>query len=96
MNVLVACEESQRVCTAFRLKGHQAFSCDILAPSGGHPEWAIQGDCIPLLNGDCEFTTVEGGGKTNLRTLGFDHRTPSVHLSHECSHEITQPCLCFA
>ena len=37
MNVLVACEESQRVCIAFRDKGHNAFSCDIQEPSGGHP-----------------------------------------------------------
>ena len=50
MNVLIACEESQRVCAAFRSKGHNAFSCDILEPSGGHPEWHIKGDVIPLLN----------------------------------------------
>ena len=52
MNVLIACEESQRVCTAFREKGHNAFSCDILPCSGGHPEWHIQGDVLPLLNPD--------------------------------------------
>lgn len=50
MNVLVACEESQRVCTAFREKGHNAFSCDILPCSGGHPEWHIQGDVLKILN----------------------------------------------
>ena len=50
MNVLVACEESQRVCTAFREKGHNAFSCDILPCSGGHPEWHIQGDVLSVLN----------------------------------------------
>ena len=60
MNVLIACEESQRVCTAFREKGHNAFSCDILECSGGHPEWHIQGDCLPLLNGNCEFETADG------------------------------------
>ena len=60
MNVLVACEESQRVCTAFRDRGHEAYSCDILDPSGGHPEVHIKGDALPLLNGDCNFTT-EGG-----------------------------------
>ena len=52
MKVLIACEESQRVCTAFREKGHNAFSCDILPCSGGHPEWHIQGDVLPLLNPD--------------------------------------------
>jgi hypothetical protein len=50
MNVLVACEESQRVCTAFREKGHNAFSCDILPCSGGHPEWHIQVDVLEILN----------------------------------------------
>ena len=50
MNVLVACEESQRVCTAFREKGHNAFSCDILPCSGWHPEWHIQGDVLSVLN----------------------------------------------
>ena len=59
MNVLVACEESQRVCTAFREKGHNAFSCDILPCSGGHPEWHIQGDVLPLLNGNCDFYTMD-------------------------------------
>ena len=39
MRVLVACEESQEVCKAFREKGHEAYSCDIQEPSGGHPEW---------------------------------------------------------
>lgn len=39
MKVLVACEESQRVCIAFREKGHEAYSCDIQECSGGHPEW---------------------------------------------------------
>ena len=50
MNVLVACEESQRVCMAFRERGHNAFSCDIQEPSGGHPEWHIQGDVLKILN----------------------------------------------
>lgn len=60
MNVLIACEESQRVCTAFREKGHNAFSCDILDESGGHPEWHIKGDVLPLINGRCSFTTQAG------------------------------------
>ena len=60
MYVLVACEESQRVCTAFREKGHEAYSCDIIECSGGHPEWHIQQDVIPLLNGKCEFATCDG------------------------------------
>lgn len=46
MRVLVACEESQAITKAFRKRGVEAFSCDILPPSGGHPEWHIQGDAV--------------------------------------------------
>ena len=60
MKVLVACEESQTVCTAFRSKGHEAYSCDIMECSGGHPEWHIQEDATPLINGNCEFITCDG------------------------------------
>lgn len=60
MNVLIACEESQRVCTAFRNKGHNAFSCDIIEQSGEHPEWHIKQDVLPLLNGNCSFSTCDG------------------------------------
>ena len=72
LKVLVACEESQRVCTAFRELGHEAYSCDILEPSGGHFEWHIQGDVLQILNpkdhlGDFEapdryisFKTMDG------------------------------------
>ena len=58
--LLVCCEESQRVCTAFRERGWEAYSCDIEPCSGGHPEWHIQQDVLPLINGDCEFDTVDG------------------------------------
>lgn len=58
MKVLIACEESQRVCTEFRRLGHEAYSCDILECSGGHPEWHIHGDVLPLLNGNCTFQTM--------------------------------------
>lgn len=60
MKVLIACEESQRVCTEFRALGHEAYSCDLFKCSGGHPEWHIQGDCLPILNGCCSFTTQDG------------------------------------
>lgn len=50
MRVLVACEESQEVCKAFRALGHEAYSCDIQECSGGHPEWHLQQDVIPLLS----------------------------------------------
>lgn len=60
MKVLIACEESQEVCKAFRELGHEAYSCDILECSGGHPEWHIQSDCLPLINGNCSFITAGG------------------------------------
>ena len=60
MKVLVACEESQRVCKQFRRKGHEAYSCDILDFSGGAAEWHIKQDVRPLLNGDCTFQTADG------------------------------------
>lgn len=50
MKVLVACEESQRVCTELRKLGHEAYSCDIQEPSGGHPEWHALGDVLEILN----------------------------------------------
>ena len=56
MKLLVACEESQRVCTAFRKKGHEAYSCDLQACSGGHPEWHIRGDALQALNGGIILT----------------------------------------
>lgn len=49
MKVLVACEESQTVCKAFRELGHEAYSCDIQDCSGGHPEWHLKQDVLPLL-----------------------------------------------
>ena len=71
MNVLVACEESQEVCKAFRKLGANAYSCDIIECSGGHPEWHIQQDVLPLIDGDCSFKTVDGtehhiGGQWDL------------------------------
>lgn len=64
MKILVACEESQAVCKAFRERGHEAYSCDIIECSGGRPEWHIQGDVIPLLNGKCSFKTCDGAEHT--------------------------------
>lgn len=50
LRVLVACEESQAVCKAFRELGHKAYSCDLQECSGGHPEWHIKGDALKVLN----------------------------------------------
>lgn len=60
MRILVACEESQEVCKAFRERGHEAYSCDIIPCSGGHPEWHTIGDARTLINGRCSFVTMDG------------------------------------
>lgn len=60
MKVLVACEESQAVTKELRRLGHEAYSCDIIDQSGGHPEWHIMQDVLPLLNGRCSFKTANG------------------------------------
>lgn len=59
MKVLVACEESQEVCKAFRARGHEAYSCDVQECSGGHPEWHILGDAL-------EAVALCGGGVTTM------------------------------
>ena len=59
MRVLIACEESQEVCKAFRARGHEAYSCDIIEPSGGHPEWHILGDALIAIAGG-EIITMDG------------------------------------
>nr|DAP11655.1 MAG TPA: DNA (cytosine-5)-methyltransferase 3A [Caudoviricetes sp.] len=93
MNVLVACEESQRVCIAFRAKGHNAFSCDIIDCSGGHPEWHIKQDVLPLLNGRCEFTTCDGklhtiSGKWDLIIA----HPPCTYLSNVATRSFSLKC----
>lgn len=79
MKVLVACEESQRVCIAFRAKGHEAYSCDIEPCSGGHAEWHIQDDVLKHLDEDwdliiahppCTYLTVTGNRWFNVDTYG--------------------------
>lgn len=61
LNVLIACEESQAECNAFRKLGHRAFSCDIQpCRKNMHPEWHIWGDVTRFLNGDTNFQTMDG------------------------------------
>ena len=60
MKILVACEESQAVTIELRKLGHEAYSCDIVDCSGDHPEWHIKEDVLPLLNGGCQFNTMDG------------------------------------
>lgn len=78
MKVLIACEESQRVCTEFRRLGHEAYSCDVQEPSGGHPEWHILGNVLEVLNP--KITIHEDGyvryvyGEIRFRTMdGEEH-----------------------
>lgn len=60
LNVLIACEESQAECMAWRQLGHNAFSCDIKpCRRGTPPEWHIVGDVLPLLDGQTDFTTQD-------------------------------------
>ena len=67
MKVLIACEESQTVCKAFRARGHEAYSCDIQEPSGGKPEWHILGDALEAIKGG---TIVTMDGQTH--DVGMD------------------------
>lgn len=60
MRVLIACEQSQRITIEMRKLGIECYSCDIDQPSGNHPEWHIHQDVIPLINGNCIFTTMDG------------------------------------
>lgn len=80
MALLVACEESQEVCKAFRELGYEAWSCDTQVCSGGRPEWHIQGDVTPLLNGNCSFTTMDGITHHRGGDLGHDYSFPALHL----------------
>lgn len=77
MKVLVACEESQTVCSAFRELGHEAYSCDLQEPSGGHPEWHILGDALVSIEGGA----VDHNGRTDTRCcgVGFNHCTSALH-----------------
>ena len=74
MRVLVACEESQAVTIELRRLGHKAYSCDIQECSGGHPEWHIKGNVLPILNG---YQTpvdlfITQDGKTHLVPKKWD------------------------
>ena len=83
MKILVACEESQAVTTELRQLGHEAYSCDIIDCSGGHPEWHIQQDVRPLLNGRCAFMTCDGEahGISNKWDMIIAH-PPCTYLSN--------------
>ena len=81
MKVLVACEESQRVCIAFRKLGHEAYSCDIQEQSGGHPEWHILGDALRAIEGG-KVTTMEGKMHDIVRWDLLIAHPPCTYLSN--------------
>lgn len=91
MNVLIACEESQRVCIEFRKRGHNAFSCDIMECSGGHPEWHIQGDALKAIQGG-QITTMDGAthdvGKWDLLIA----HPPCTYLSNVATRHFSLRC----
>lgn len=82
MKVLIACEESQEVCKAFRAKGHEAYSCDIQMCSGGHPEWHILGDALTVINGNVDFTTCDGQTHTVDKWDLLIAHPPCTYLSN--------------
>lgn len=87
LRVLVACEESQAVAIEFRKLGHEAFSCDLLPCSGGHPEWHIQGDAIEvikegwdiiIMHPPCTKIAVSGNRWYGVGMAGFNERVEAV------------------
>ena len=82
MRVLVACEESQVVASAFRMAGHEAYSCDLLPCSGGHPEWHLQQDVMPLLDKNWDMV-IAHPPCTYISKAGARWMYPNGNLSHE-------------
>ena len=91
MKVLVACEESQRVCIAFRERGHEAYSCDIQEPSGGHPEWHILGNCLTILGGGA-FLTMDGTDHTVEKWDLIIAHPPCTYLSNVATRQYSLKC----
>lgn len=90
LNILIACEESQRVTIEFRKLGHNAFSCDVMECSGGHPEWHIQQDVLPLINGNCSFVTADGSKHTiNEKWDMLIAFPPCTYLSNVCTRQFS-------
>lgn len=91
MKVLIACEESQTVCKAFRLRGHEAYSCDIQEPSGGKPEWHILGDALKAIEGGASDYYGWADTCHSPFRMGFNHRTPALHVYFQCRGLPTVP-----
>ena len=93
MNVLIACEESQTVCKAFRELGHNAYSCDLQECSGGHPEWHIRRNILTINPArDCTFNTQFGN---TVRVPKFDlliAHPPCTYLSNVANRSHSLKC----
>ena len=99
MRVLIACEESQAICKAFRDEGHEAFSCDILPCSGGHPEWHLHGDVFDFVNDGwdlmiahppCTYLAVSGAKwyyHPDDKELPFTERRPHPRFPDRRKHQ---------
>lgn len=89
INILIACEESQAVCIAFRKRGFNAYSCDLKPCSGGHPEWHFQCDCrivVPMFrwsmiifHPDCTKMAVSGNRWYGRGTPGYTGRLDAIN-----------------
>lgn len=91
MKVLIACEESQRVCIAFRDRGHEAYSCDIQEPSGGRPEWHILGDALMAMEGGM-VVTMDGRGHDIGRWDLLIAHPPCTYLSNVATRHFSLRC----
>lgn len=88
MKVLVACEESQEVCKAFRALGHEAYSCDIQEPSGGHPEWHILGDAVDVVRRPRSVVTTMDGETHYVDWDMLIAHPPCTYLSNAGSRHL--------
>jgi hypothetical protein len=98
MQVLIGCEESQAVCIEFRKLGHEAYSCDLIECSGGHPEWHLQMDVfeaiklkkwdIIILHPPCTYTALCGN-----RWYWNSHlRIEGIEFCKKCWNEACKVC----
>ena len=88
INILIACEESQVECKAFRNLGFNAFSCDIQKCAGHHPEWHIQGDVTPYLVGKTTFKTMDGKRHTVKKWHMIIAHPPCTYLCRVSSVQL--------
>ena len=93
IRILVACEESQEVCSAFRVLGYEAYSCDLQECSGGHPEWHILGDAIEAVNmNESCFMTQDGGTHIYKKWDMLIAHPPCTYLSNVATRHYSLRC----